>query len=94
MKYYILALPLIEQLEHLIPTTLSAVIATAHQQSRVEPLNMPRPLNTREPPHPALDEALRPGLKLVLSEVEVVDGPDAQDAHPGVSRRHAVPSTC
>lgn len=51
---------------------------------------MPRPFNTRKPPHPALNKALGPGLQLVLGQVEVVDGPDAQDARPGVSRRHTV----
>lgn len=51
---------------------------------------MPRPLDSRKPPRPAPDEALGPGLELVLGQAEVVNGPDAQDAHPGEPRRHAV----
>lgn len=51
---------------------------------------MPRPLNTRQPPHPALNKTLGPGLELPLGQAEVVDGPDAQDAGPGIAGRHAV----
>lgn len=51
---------------------------------------MSRPLDTRKPPDPSLDKALSPGLELALGQAEVVDGPDAQDAHARVPRRHAV----
>lgn len=51
---------------------------------------MPRPLNTRQPPNPALNETLSPGLELPLGQAKVIDGSDAQDAGPGIAGRHAV----
>lgn len=51
---------------------------------------MPRPLNTRKPPHAALNKTLCPGLELPLGQAEVVDGTNTQDAGPGVAGRHTV----
>ena len=51
---------------------------------------MPRPLHTRQPSHPALNETLGLGLELALSQAEVVNSPDTQDAGTREAGRYAV----